>query len=526
MNEGPQVKQIGSAARWLMPSLHSYAVLVVLFLLIHNSWRFLVDSDTGWHIRTGEWIWRMRSVPRHDLFSYTMQGHEWFAWEWLSDLLLAAAHYGRGLAGVVALAILVLLVTFAVLYRVMLWRGSDPLLALLLTSFAAVATIVHWLARPHLISMLLMIWWLALVERYRRTRTRWIYLLPFLVAIWANLHGAFVATFVILVIYAAGEAVEFALRGEARSRDLWRVLRTYALVGGLSFVAALATPYGVKLYGHLWRYLTDQALLAAINEFQSPDFHTTDGKIIEVLLFLAGVAAARALREGRIVELGLLLLLGHMTLQSERHVTLAAVVLTPIIAEQWTRLLSEWSALISGGEGGEGKIGRRWRAISDRYRNFRAIDQQLPGVIIYPIALTFLFVAVNGPWTERLLKPHFDASKFPVGAADFIAITKPTGNLYAHDQYGGYLIYRFYPEIKVFADGRSDLYRKGPVLDDMAKLFTVKSEWAEVLDRHRVDWMVLRRDEPLALLASMSGKWTNSYQDETAQIMIRKTPPP
>lgn len=519
MNRSHEERRIGAAPRWLMPSLRSYCVLVVLVLMVASSWRFLGDSDTGWHIRTGEWILQTHTVPRHDLFSYTMEGREWFAWEWLSDVLLALAHQAAGLPGVVAGAMLVLLASFAALYQLMIRRAADPLVALIVTSFGAVATMVHWLARPHLISILLMIVWYALVESYRRQRSRWIYFVPLLIALWANLHGAFVVTLPILVIYAVGEIVEFAIRGEWRGHELRRVVRTYSIVAALSVVAALATPYGVRLYGHLWRYLADRNLLAAINEFQSPNFHNIDGKIIELLLFLSAVAAVMAWREGRVIEVGLLLLLGHMTLQSERHVTIATVLLTPIIAEYWTKLLGEASTFISNHDGA---VSRGWRAIRAGYRKFRAVDEHLPGVIIYPIALVFLYVAATSSWADRLLTPRFDPSKFPVGAADFVAKAPPGGHMYAFDGFGGYLIYRLYPRVKVFADGRSDLYRQGTVLDDMGKLSTLKPSWAEVLDRHNVKWMVLRRHEPLALIAEMSGKWTDSYIDQTARVMIRK----
>jgi hypothetical protein len=55
-----------------------------------------------------------------------------------------------------------------------------------------------------------------------------------------------------------------------------------------------------------------------------------------VLLLLGDVAVIIALRRGKVIEAGLFLLWAHLTLQSERHVTLAAVTLAPIIAEQLT----------------------------------------------------------------------------------------------------------------------------------------------------------------------------------------------
>ncbi|MEK7832075.1 MAG: hypothetical protein AAB401_13360, partial [Acidobacteriota bacterium] len=118
-------KQVSLFARWLLPSLGGLSALLVLQLLITNSYRFLLDSDTGWHIRTGELILQTGSAPRHDSFSHTMTGQPWFAWEWMTDVLMAALHGWRGLAGVVGGAILILLAGYAALGWLMLQRGAD-----------------------------------------------------------------------------------------------------------------------------------------------------------------------------------------------------------------------------------------------------------------------------------------------------------------------------------------------------------------------------------------------------------------
>ncbi len=85
-------------ARWLMPTLGNLCLLAVLFLLVLNARRFLDSADTGWHIRAGDWIWRHHAVPWRDEFSYTVFGHEWLDWEWMSDALMSAIHRARGLS--------------------------------------------------------------------------------------------------------------------------------------------------------------------------------------------------------------------------------------------------------------------------------------------------------------------------------------------------------------------------------------------------------------------------------------------
>src|SRR5690349_5835219 len=94
----------GSIKRLLLPSISDVLYIVFLFLLFMfaTDWSTLLgDGDTGWHIRTGEYILRTHTVPVRDLFSSTAPGTPWYAWEWLADVLFAALHNMAGLKGVV-----------------------------------------------------------------------------------------------------------------------------------------------------------------------------------------------------------------------------------------------------------------------------------------------------------------------------------------------------------------------------------------------------------------------------------------
>ena len=90
--------------RFLTPSLSDcffIAVLVWLFLAGPSGWKsLLMDGDTGWHIRTGEYILDHGSVPHQDLFSYSKVGQPWYAWEWLCDVLYAILFRAAGLKAV------------------------------------------------------------------------------------------------------------------------------------------------------------------------------------------------------------------------------------------------------------------------------------------------------------------------------------------------------------------------------------------------------------------------------------------
>src|SRR5215468_6029452 len=96
------------AVRFL-PSLTDFAILMpmaFLFGRMNGVKTLLGDCDTGWHIRTGEWILANGWVPMRDIFSFSKAGAPWYAWEWLSDVLFAKITQFGGLQALVVFAIL------------------------------------------------------------------------------------------------------------------------------------------------------------------------------------------------------------------------------------------------------------------------------------------------------------------------------------------------------------------------------------------------------------------------------------
>ncbi len=107
----------------------------------------------------------------------------------------------------------------------MIRHRADAVVAFVTTIFVALSSIVHWLARPHLVSIILMVFWLTVIEDFRRNRSRWIYFPPPGIALWANLHGVRRYIPYVLAAYAIGEWVRLASRGEWWTSKLRRVLR-------------------------------------------------------------------------------------------------------------------------------------------------------------------------------------------------------------------------------------------------------------------------------------------------------------
>src|SRR5262249_19732538 len=146
------------------------------------------------------------AIPRVDPFAPEGEGREWFAHEWLAAVAYAAAWSAAGGAGVVWISAFLIAAAHLLLYRHLVRRGGDALVAFVAVVAAASAASVHWLARPHLFTVLLLVISVVLIEDVvagRRARA-WLAALPLVALVWANLHGGFLILFPVLACYVAG----------------------------------------------------------------------------------------------------------------------------------------------------------------------------------------------------------------------------------------------------------------------------------------------------------------------------------
>src|SRR6187401_2140523 len=89
--------QSSPAPRWLSllaPSLADFFFAALLLWLIFGGGgkSLLGDGDTGWHIRTGDYVLQHHAVPQKDIFTFTRPDAPWFAWEWFTDVVFSLLH--------------------------------------------------------------------------------------------------------------------------------------------------------------------------------------------------------------------------------------------------------------------------------------------------------------------------------------------------------------------------------------------------------------------------------------------------
>jgi hypothetical protein len=111
----------------------------------------------------------------------------------------------------------------------------------------------------------------------------------------------------------------------------------------------------------------------------------------------------------------------------------------------------------------------------------------------------------------------FDDGEFPVKAADVLETLPRDLRVLAPDRYGGYLIYRFNGERKVYFDGRSDFYG-AQYMKDYIDLVQARPGWREQVERIGFDHALL--PERYTLIPALEGLgWKRLYADKTAVLL-------
>jgi hypothetical protein len=110
--------------------------------------------------------------------------------------------------------------------------------------------------------------------------------------------------------------------------------------------------------------------------------------------------------------------------------------------------------------------------------------------------------------------------QFPALACDTLGEQLQGRRVLSTDQWGDYLIYRFYPNTSVFIDGRSDFYDPA-VRDDYVNLLGAHWGWKQVLDKYRFDGALIPVSWSLAAAMKIDRNWRLRYDDGTALFFER-----
>ena len=205
---------------------------------------------------------------------------------------------------------------------------------------------MHFLARPHVFTLVLLSISMAIIESDRRganpARIWW--LVP-ITLVWTNLHGGFLILIALLGLASLGAAIEAWIQKPAAGSANWAPALRWSKLTAACAAVSLVNPYGWGLHLHVVEYLRSDWIRKVVQEFQSPSFRDENMLQFEALLFVGLIAAGARFRRVNVIDGLWIVFLAYLSLSSVRHVPIFVTVAGPIIAMELT---AWWQACASG----------------------------------------------------------------------------------------------------------------------------------------------------------------------------------
>ncbi len=513
-----------------------YLIAAALFFLVAASATFKISTyDIWWHLAYGKLMAETGEIPRVDVFSYTAAGAERTDHEWGFQALVYGLYLlGDSAALIAAKALWLALVALLVYLFVRRETGlSSAAAALALVPFVF-AGHNRYVLRPEILSLgFAVILAAALFRRWSPAATlRGLWWIPLLFVVWANVHGGLIVGIVMLALCLAGRGVE----------RLWARLRSFPFAGDgrpslatllallvLSLAGALINPFFHRVYGVSFDITSLHESGVFRNLEWLPPRWPSHWLFFVLVAASAAVVAAHWRRPCWPAVLNLAFV-AFIALNYVRNLAffglLAPIYLTAMI----------------GPPDGSPDDGQPDDGPPDGPPSWR---QRLSNLLPAPIATAILALLAASFLTGN---PRFvtglgvDEHRLPVAAVDFLDTAKPSGHLLNDHPFGGYVIWRLFPDARVFIDGRDDIF--ADLRARLGRAVVDSRLWTELLAEYQVSHTLLayldRLEEvripdpgggpprislrPYAVNHFPPSTWALVYFDDVAMVHVRRGP--
>jgi len=447
------LKKISWVAGWL-------AIASLFGLVIFLSNVEIKDIDLWLHLAVGKHILQTFTIPQVDILSATVTNAPWINHEWLFQTMVYSFFEAGGIDGLIMLKVGVVLLTFTLL----LFLGYSRERQFIPVALLVLVLLVYQLRmtlRPDVFSLLFFVLYIIILGMYL-DRGISILIIFLIQAVWSNMHGFFILGPVLVAISLTAEWIKRHIRLPYKWNEIGRLTddefkRLKWIMAGV-FVACFLNPHFAK---GVWYPLSvlfslggdSQIFFEKIQELKRPlawsNLIALQPYMHYRLLIL--ISAFGFVLNRRKIDINAFLLwivFLIFSLSAVRNIVFFsfAAYLTFIANIQYVR--------------DRDLFPERWR-----HPKFLAL--------ISIMGKIFLIIWIIDYGQGLMTRGYYDFDKherkgeyaggvsqrnFPHRAADFLVQNEIKGRFFNDFNSGAYLLGRTFPNIKVFIDGRTEVY--------------------------------------------------------------------
>lgn len=460
------------------------AVLVLLPILVAYSLStpssLFSDPDLWWHLANARQLITTGHMIMVEPYAFTTAAKLWVNPEWLSELPYWAAYHWLHLRGLyIATWLLVSLNLAFLFYRSRKVSGN--------ASAAFWASVVGFMLmtlnagpRTIVVAYLAFTAEMAILERLDRGRSRSVWLLPPLFAVWVNLHGSWLIGLALLAVFTTSKAfgVHFrSIEQEAMPRREWRQLVISTLA---SAAAVFLNPYGWRLAWNPFDMMFYQKLnIKVVQEWQPLNLGWVAGKFALLAILLMIGASLLKSRKFALHQLIFVVFAWYAAFAHARFTFLAAVVTTPFLATELARAYLRPESKTT-----------------------------IPAMNALLVAGIAVMICLRIPSEAKL--QSLTTGAYPETLIAEITPGERTLNSIA---LGGRMDYEGKP---TFIDSRMDIFEHNGIFKDYLELTNGVST-LETLDRYHIDHVLIEEKSSTAYLLEHVKGWQVSGREKTSR---------
>lgn len=487
-----------------------FLFFITLFLLFAPTF-ILGDGAVARHITTGVDIIQTGKIAYSNYVWAIDPKYPWLTHELFGDLAIGASYLAAKLNGVVLLGFLVVASALMFSYQIARKQGLGRYSGWLLFIPMMIAQSLHWLTRGHIFSYLFMLVLYYVNFACELSIKIRMILSVLLLVLWCNFHGSIFVGLFMLSLPPLSRFIRAAWQGKLQTEK-----KAILLESSIVLLAGLALALNIRGFGeysYLVHYLGHPEIVGKGSEWRSLDFALGPGIWSFLALFFALLFLWRISPQKPDIKYWLLctaLFFGGIYVM--RMIPYFALICLPCMGI-CSKQIREW--LISmPDDASPAKKRLKQLALIDEpeplNKKKELIKAGVRSVLILAVSLIFLF-------HPRYHVKEFAPEKLPVAATEYIDQHAIKGLGFALDNWGPYLYWKYHTPI--FVDEKTDFY---PIAFMKEYHSCYSGETPEILDKYKVDYVLIQPEAGLVKWLNNSDKWQKNYEDKIAILYSRR----
>lgn len=409
-----------------------------------------IGLDYYWHITAGKYMINNSTILTHDIFSWLLYNKSWMSHEWLFENIIYILKIVFGNYNVLVYCVICILGLLLIIFLNNKNYNKNILFTIIWLMLFIIMNSYCIIPRPHMISNILFATTLYLLYDLRENEnSNKIYILPIISILWSNIHGGSSnLSYILIIAFIFTGLISFNNKYISSKKLSKKQLKKYILVLVISIISICINPHGIKMLIYPYENIFNITMQQNITEWQSILKINPNNYIYFSFIIFLLIVLIKSKEKLKLIDLLLLILFIILGIKSFRFSNYIYIVSSFFIFD---------------------------------YVRKRDDDKNTNIILITISILLLVLFILNISAIKKMISTRPISNKMITKIKE----EKPKRLFNLYDD-GGYLISN---DIKVFIDGRADLYSKYNYKDYIDISNNVNTE--RIINKYKFDYFLV-----------------------------------